>query len=219
MHESFWLERWEQNQIGFHQMEINAHLQLFWSKLKVPEGAAVFVPLCGKSHDMLWLRSQGHSVLGIEISEVAVRDFFFENGITPDLVGGERFDRWQSDGLTILRGDLFDLTPEDLSDCRGVYDRASLIALPVEMRRRYAEHMRHILSPDSPVLLVTLEYPQEQMQGPPFSVDRREIEALFGKHFEIDEFFVLDILSENPRFSERGLSRLEERVYRLRPNP
>ena len=217
MHESFWLERWEQNQVGFHQEAINSHLQLFWPRLGVAVDAGVFVPLCGKSRDMLWLRSQGHPVLGIEISEKAVADFFAENGLEPEVIRGERFDRWQTDGLTVLRGDLFDLEPDDLSDCRGVYDRASLIALPVDMRRRYAEHVMRILPPDSPVLLVTLEYPQEQMPGPPFSVGAGEIGTLFGQCYGIDEFFDLDILNENPRFEERGLSRLEERVFRLRP--
>lgn len=215
MHESFWLERWRQNQIGFHQDEINAHLQAFWSGLEVPAGAAVFVPLCGKSRDMLWLRAQGHAVLGVEISEIAVRDFFAENGLEAAVERGERFDRWQSDGLTILRGDFFDLEPADLVDCRGCYDRASLIALPPEMRSRYARQMAQLLSGAAPVLLVTLEYPQEQMQGPPFSVLADEVGALFGAWYQVETVYRRDILPENPRFGEKGLERLEERVYRL----
>ena len=215
MHESFWLERWQQNQIGFHQDEINAHLQAFWPGLGVPAGAPVFVPLCGKSRDMLWLRAQGHRVLGVELSEIAVRDFFAENGLKAAVTADDRFDRWHSDGLTILRGDFFDLEPDDLADCLGAYDRASLIALPTEMRSRYARRMARLLPAAAPVLLVTLEYPQAQMQGPPFSVHGEEVGRLFGDWYQVESVYRRDILSENPRFREKGLDRLEERVYRL----
>src|SRR4030042_914462 len=83
MNPDFWLERWQRNEIGFHQPEINAHLQDFWGQLAVPAGGQVFVPLCGKSRDLLWLRARGHRVLGVELSPIAVRDFFAENALTP----------------------------------------------------------------------------------------------------------------------------------------
>ena len=219
MHESFWLERWQKNEIGFHQDEINLHLQAFWPLLGVAPRAAVFVPLCGKSRDMLWLRSRGHPVIGVEISEIAVRDFFAENGLEAEIASGERFDRWHADGLTLLRGDFFDLEPADLAVCRGVYDRASLVALPPGMRARYARKMARLLPGSVPMLLVTLEYPQDEMSGPPFSVHEEEVQRLFGAGHAVEPVYAQDLLAENPRYRERGLSRMEERVYRLTAGP
>jgi thiopurine S-methyltransferase len=217
MDPAFWLERWQQNQIGFHQGDINAHLQDFWGVLGLPHGSLVFVPLCGKSRDMLWLRAQGHPVLGVEISPIAVNDFFRENGLVPQRQHEGIFERCSADALEILRGDFFALAPAQLAAVAGVYDRASLIALPPEMRARYARHLAHILPARAEILLITLEYPQAQMNGPPFSVQQAEVEQLYGERYALRLLYTKDVLAENARFRERGLSALVERVYRLRP--
>lgn len=211
----FWHERWKQNEIGFHQAGYNSHLQEFWPTLDLKPGAPVFVPLCGKSRDLLWLRAQGHAVLGVEVSPIAVRDFFNENAITPAVSMRGAFEVLEADGLTILCGDYFALTPEWLKDIQAVFDRASLIALPPEMRARYAAHMRHILPANARLLLVTMEYPPPGMQGPPFSVEEHEVRALYEKHFRVTSLLRKDILAENARFRERGLTALHEHVYRL----
>jgi len=211
----FWLERWKQNETGFHQADFNSHLQQFWPDLNLPAGRRVFVPLCGKTRDLLWLRAQGHRVLGVEVSPIAVRDFFVENRLAPQVRRHEPFEVWEADGLTLLRGDFFALTPEWLSGVGAVYDRASLIALPPGMRERYAAHMARLLPQDCRVLLVTMEYPAGAMQGPPFSVDEAEVRALYQPNFQVTLLRHLDILADNPRFRERGLTALAEHVYRL----
>jgi thiopurine S-methyltransferase len=216
----FWHERWKQNEIGFHQTEFNSHLQDFWPTLGVRAGSRVFVPLCGKSRDLLWLRAQGHTVLGVEISPLAVRDFFRENNLTPQVSRREPFDVWETDGLMVLCGDFFALSADGLRDIGAVYDRASLIALPPDLRARYAAHMVSILPQDTHILLVTMEYPAQGMQGPPFSVEENEVHALYEKHFKVTSLLRKDILAENARFRERGLNELHEHVYRLhRTNP
>jgi thiopurine S-methyltransferase len=217
MDAGFWLERWKRSEIGFHQSEINPHLQEYWDRLEVPAGGRVFVPLCGKSRDMLWLRAQGHGVLGVEISPIALRDFFSESGLAPSTRSQGRFERWEADGLVILRGDFFDLDRAALGDVAGVYDRASLVALPPPMRVRYAEQLEAILPDAVATLLVTVEYPQHQMNGPPFSVTEDEVRRLYERRYEVTPLFAKDVLQESPRFAERGLTRLVERVYRLQP--
>lgn len=214
MDPSFWHARWQANEIGFHQQEINPHLQRFWPQLGVT-GGTVFVPLCGKSRDMLWLASQGHRVLGVEISPIAAAAFFGENGLDVEPMQEARFVRRQIAELTLLEGDFFDLALAHLDGVTAVYDRASLIALPPPMRERYAAHMAALLPGGTPVLLVTLDYPQPEMDGPPFAVSAAEVAALFATRFDIDSLGGQDILAENPRFQARGLTRLEERVYRL----
>ncbi|MGF1644980.1 MAG: thiopurine S-methyltransferase [Thiotrichales bacterium] len=217
MHEQFWHDRWQQNQIGFHRDEINSHLQAFWRQLTVPAGSRIFVPLCGKSRDMLWLRSQGFGVTGVEISPIAVHDLFTENQLDPVVTRHGLFDRWEADGLVVLQGNFFDLTAPDVADCAGVFDRASLIALPPDMRPRYAQHFTAILPPHVQTLLVTMEYDQREMSGPPFSVLEDEVASLYRNDFSVERLLEIDILPEEPGFRRRGLSSLTEKVYRLIP--
>ncbi len=217
MKHDFWHERWLRNETGFHQQEFNTHLQEFWSRLGLPSDAGVFVPLCGKSLDLLWLRAQGHEVTGVEISPVAVGDFFREKELTPRKSRQGPFERWETDGLAILCGDFFDLKVTDLQNCSGIFDRASLIALPPEMRDDYAAHLRRITPPGARALLVAMEYSQEQMQGPPFSVGEEEIRKLYGQAYDIKRLYSLDILEEHARFREKGLTSLTEKVYLMEP--
>lgn len=231
MEPAFWLSRWEAQQIGFHQDRINTHLETHWPQLEAQRQQTtadsmprVFVPLCGKSRDMLWLRARGFAVLGVELSPRAVRDFFAENALQPQVSQQGAFERWEADGLVILCGDLFALRPADLAhpardnDPHGVYavyDRASLIALPPAMRAEYARHMQTLLPSGTPTLLITMEYPQAEMDGPPFSVHEEEVRTLFGDGHAVTRLAEADILADNARFRERGLSALREKIYLL----
>lgn len=215
MDPSFWHARWQANEIGFHQNEVNAHLQRYWPLLNRPVGGSVFVPLCGKTRDMLWLAGQGLRVVGVEISPIAADAFFAENELAAESVRQGRFLRREAGEITLLEGDFFELTQADLGEIDSVYDRASLIALPPALRKRYAGHMARLLSPGVPLLLITLDYPQHEMHGPPFAVTVAEVDRLWSPGFRIERLNSSDILVENPRFQARGLSRLEEQVYRL----
>ena len=220
MEKDFWLERWEREEIGFHQNEVNPYLRQYWQDLHLARDSVVFVPLCGKSSDMLWLREQGHQVLGVELSAIAVQAFFKESGYTPQQVTqhqvtGGKFDCCEANGIRILCGDFFDLSRDELAKVSVVYDRASLIALPPEMRVRYVRHLVSILPPATQILLITVDYPQPEMQGPPFSVASGEVEALYREYAEVHLLMQLDVLSKNPRFQERGLSRLQENIFLL----
>lgn len=217
MKAEFWQQRWEANEIGFHQDEINAHLQSYWPQLAPARGSTVFVPLCGKSHDMLWLMGEGYRVIGVELSPIAAQAFFTENQLQPHVSDDAHFTRYELDELLLLCGDFFDLDAATLAEVGAVYDRASLVALPASMRAAYAEHLRAILPAAAETLLVSMAYPQQQMDGPPFSVEPEEVERLFGAHYRIQTLGDLDVLAENPRFRERGLTRMEEHVYRLSP--
>lgn len=234
MKEDYWLDRWKRGETAFHQDEINPYLRQYWSELGLAPGSMVFVPLCGKSRDMLWLRAQGHSILGIELSSVAAEAFFVENGLAPKRIRSEKFDWYEADGIRILCGDFFDLDKAELASVHAVYDRGALIALPPETRKRYAAHLLGILpalpappavlpasaiSSSIQMLLITLDYPAGEMEGPPFAVPPEEVEALYKKSNARADIRLLlheDVLEENPRFQERGLSRLAENIFLLR---
>lgn len=219
MQAEFWLQRWEKQEIGFHQDAINRYLQKYWNEAQADHpDSQVFVPLCGKSRDMLWLHEQGHDIVGIELSERAIEDFFSENRLDYERHDGIGSRVYRSERLNLLCGDFFQLQKTDVQHCHLVYDRASLVALPVDMRARYAAHLQAILPADASILLVIMEYPQEQMQGPPFSVSEAEVERLFSAQFAIRRLDSFDILEENPRFRARGLTALVEKVFILTRN-
>ena len=217
MKKEYWLERWEREDIGFHQSTINPYLLEYWQRLHLARNSEVFVPLCGKSRDMLWLHEQGHGVLGVELSYHAAQAFFTENGYTPQCTASNTFTHLTADDMHILCGDLFDLGKHDLANVSAVYDRAALIALPPEMRERYVHHLLHILPPDVQILLITLDYPDSEMSGPPFPVSREEVITLYQLRADIRLLAQQDVLAQNPRFQERGLSRLQEHVFLLKP--
>lgn len=218
MEKDYWLERWEQKETGFHQSEINLYLCQYWKELYLDQDDTVFVPLCGKSQDMLWLYTQNYKVLGVELSAIAVEDFFKENKLIPDYNRCKRFNRYETNRICILRGDFFNLDRKDLIKVSAVYDRASLVALPHDMRDRYVRHLLGILSPGTQILLITFEYSQLEMQGPPFSVSVSEVENLFGGHSSICLLARRDILNRYPRFYDRGVSKLYENIFLLTLN-
>lgn len=215
MQPEFWHKKWASNQIGFHLPQVNPHLQRFWPQLGLEESARVLVPLCGKSLDLLWLAQCGHEVLGVELSEKAVEDFFSEHQLDPAVSEQGPFSVYRAGSIELWCGDFFALTPGDVADCSALYDRAALIALPPSMRERYATHLKRILPKGSLGVLITLDYDQAEMSGPPFAVLDDEVQRLFGTSWGLKVLEDQDVLSESGKFLEAGVTRLEERVYRV----
>lgn len=219
MEHDFWHERWKSDQIGFHQEDTNTYLLKHWKTLKVESNAVVFVPLAGKSKDILWLSQQGLRVKAVELSEKAVEAFFVENQLDFKIEQSERFKLYQSNNINFYCGDFFDLSEAILLDIKAVYDRASLIALPPTMRALYQAKLKKILPPKVKILLLTMEYPQNEMDGPPFSVLEKEVFHLFSDQFSIDILESYDVIADNPRFADRGLTKMLEKVYYLKGLP
>jgi thiopurine S-methyltransferase len=215
MDHAFWHERWQQNQIGFHNKAVNSHLQSFWPILQTAQNRKVFVPLSGKTKDILWLLELGCEVVAVELSPLAVQALFAENNLQPEVFQTECFTVNQIDGLRVYCGDFFQLTINELDVCNVVWDRASLVALPVNMREAYADHMQHLLNPGSQILLVAFNYHQTEMQGPPFSVNQQEVQVLYGSWCDVQLLCTEDILDREPHFRDRGLTSMQEQVYLL----
>jgi thiopurine S-methyltransferase len=212
MQPEFWHKKWASGQIGFHLPEVNPYLQRHWA---APASARVLVPLCGKSLDLAWLAGRGHQVLGIELSEKAIEGFFSEHQIQPQISEKGAFKVYRGDAIELWCGDFFALTAGDVADCTAIYDRAALIALPAPMRERYAAHLQRILPQGVQGLLITLDYDQAQMPGPPFAVGDDEVQRLLGDAWQVQELEAQDVLAESGKFLQAGVTRLEERVYRV----
>jgi len=216
MEPSFWRERWQANKIGFHLEEVNPYLVEHWPRLEVPHGARVFVPLCGKSVDMRWLLERGYDVEAIEVSELAIEQFFAEQGMefVKEESGG--WISYRSANLRIWCGDFFELTQEQIAPIDAVYDRASLIAMPKELRAPYVQKLLELTGPVAQ-FLISLSYDQSQMAGPPFAVTNDEVKELYQTAYgEINGPNVdIDVLPSHGHFAARGLTSLHECVYLL----
>ncbi|MDX1810519.1 MAG: thiopurine S-methyltransferase [Gammaproteobacteria bacterium] len=213
---SFWHERWETGQIGFHQSDYNPYMLKYWGEMQVPLGSKVFVPMAGKSNDMFWLAEQGYKVMGVELSSIAVKAFFEENELEYEIRNESDFDVYYADNIEIYCGDFFKLTPLMMAGAEAVFDRASLIALPPHLRKKYVDKMRDILPVGCKSLLISMQYQQEQMEGPPFSVHEDEVFELYEDGFNVSRQECIDVLGENDRFAQRGLTGLHECIYKIK---
>lgn len=215
MEPSFWHGRWESGRLGFHEPAANPTLVRWWPTLGLPPSGRVFVPLCGKTHDLHHLASLGHSVIGAELSPIACREFFAEAGLEPTTRREGEHTRWSSGPLTILEGDV--LTLSDIGPLAGFYDRAATHALPLGLRERYAHRLAALTPAGAAGLLVTLDYPQDEKQGPPFSVPPAEVERLYRPAFQVELLEESDLWATNPaRYGDGwGLSRTRKNVWRL----
>ncbi len=182
MDADFWHERWETNNIAFHEGAANALLVKFFRELSLPKGSRVFVPLCGKTRDIGWLLSGGYRVAGSELSETAVRQLFVDLETEPEVSQSGPLKHYRAEDIDIFCGDIFDISADRLGSVSAVYDRAALVALPEGMRTRYTAHLKKITG-HVPQLLITLEYDQALMEGPPFSIDSEEVHRHYqGSH-------------------------------------
>ncbi|TOL50763.1 thiopurine S-methyltransferase [Vibrio parahaemolyticus] len=190
--------------------DVNPLLPAYWHHANPKREDKVLVPLCGKSEDLVWLATKHDSVEGVELSQIAVRSFFAEHFYTPTVtpISGMH-ELYQFDELSIYAGDFF-TAPVSQADI--VYDRAALVALPQDMREEYVARLKQLLNPGGRILLVTLNYPQEEMAGPPFSVPLEEIQQLFAG-YKVTCLNVDQADEHHPKIAKKGLSRFSEEVY------
>ncbi len=215
---SYWQSRWQKNKIGWHMEVVYPQLPKLWSILSLKKGARVFVPLCGKSLDMKWLAEQGYYVFGVDVSGKALHEFmdivpqsFSENS-------SHGFSIYRSKSIELWEGDFMKLPVAQVSKLDAIYDKASIVALPADMRKMYAHKLLELCINRTQILLQTFTYDQDEMNGPPFSVNEEEIRQLFGHRFNLQLLHEQSKLEELKKFQRRGLSSyLIEQVYHLNP--
>jgi thiopurine S-methyltransferase len=221
MEAGYWLQRWREGRTGWHHTDVMPLLRQHWDTLGVAHGTRVLVPLCGKSLDMLWLAQQGLHVLGVEIAPLAIETFLAENPLHADKTDAADGTHYRiidgpADGaIEIINGDVFGVAPGQIEGCGAFYDRAASIAFPAPMRDRLAREVYAKLPAGARGLLITLDYPAGEKEGPPFSVDEAEVHRLFDPHWDIRQLERRDILASQPSFSENGVTALHTAVYAL----
>jgi thiopurine S-methyltransferase len=215
MEPDFWLERWREARTGFHQDAPTPLLLKHWPAVGAAPGSRVFVPLAGKSLDMAWFASQGYRVLGAELSPLAVAQFFESQGVEPAIETAADGVHHIAGPIELVQGDVFALDADLIAGCAAVFDRAAIIALPPEMRERYIREVYGRLPSGCRGLLITLEYPQQEKAGPPFSVAEDEVRALFEGEWRVTLLERREILEQQPNFQAEGVTALATVVYRL----
>ena len=213
MDPKFWLERWEKGETGWHRDEVHPELIAHWPSLGLPPKSRVLVPLCGATPDMRWLADQGHEVIGIELSRFAIETFLKRNRVYHVEMDQDGFRTYLGGRYQFWCGDIFAMPEEATAGVTALYDRASLVALPPEARQRYARFLTERLVPETKGLLISLDYDQNQMNGPPFSVPESNVRALLVGDFDIERVSGADALDDGMK--KRGLSALRETTYRL----
>jgi thiopurine S-methyltransferase len=210
-----WSKRWADGRIGFHSSEINPRLSDHLDLLTAGEASRVLVPLCGKSLDMKFLRDRGHEVVGVEMVEPALEAFFAENDLSMLRTQQGGHPVFTSEGITAIASDFFDVSPAMVGTFECVWDRAAMVALPPELRDRYAEHLTRLVAPGGRILMVTFHYDPQRMSGPPFSLGGDEIEARFSERFEVRTLADDDWLQHEPHWANRGLDWLKVGTFLL----
>ncbi|HEY9828095.1 MAG TPA: thiopurine S-methyltransferase [Stenomitos sp.] len=209
MEAKFWLQRWEDNKIGFHRSDVNPVLQNYFARLSLLKGSRIFLPLCGKTLDIAWLLSEGYRIVGVELSEIAIQQLFDELGVEPQVSRLEHFSLYLAKDIDIFVGDIFDLSNKILAPVDAIYDRAALVALPEAMRRRYTAQLVAITG-KVPQLLVTYEYDQNLMDGPPFSVSSAEVKQHYSNSYALTS-----IASSEVPGGFKGMCAAQEHVWLL----
>lgn len=209
MDAQFWLERWKNREIGFHKAVVNPSLLAVQKQLQLRSGQNVLVPLCGKSLDMIWFSQQGLQVTGVELASAACEDFFSENQLKVQKEEQGGYSVYSSDSICLWCGDFFCFPETQKFDL--IYDRAATIALPESLRSNYFKKIQSFLEMGARLCLITIEYDQSRLEGPPFSVSETEIRNAFSQ-FKINKWSERVTPMDNLRFTEAGVE-VTEKIY------
>lgn len=195
----FWIARWREKQIGFHQQGASPFLAQEYERFAPKVNSRVLVPLCGKSKDLTWLASRGHDVVGVELAQQAIDEYWAEEG---------KVERVQ-----LIAADFFDVQPKQVGSFDWVFDRAALIAMETSKQPAYVQHLRSLIVPGGRIFLIADAYDQTRMSGPPFSVPEERVRWLFAGARSIEKLAEHDALEE--RFKQRGLDWMTETAYAI----
>jgi thiopurine S-methyltransferase len=213
-----WHEYWSRpGTPGFHEEKVNKYLGKYLQRFDLKPDDEIFVPLCGKAVDMAWLAQRGFKVVGVELSEKAVRAFFDESGFDFELEQYASFKLFRSPQVTIYNGNFIHLAALELANCKLVYDRASMVAIEAQNRASYCRHMMAIVPPATPMLVIVLEYEQQAMTGPPFSVPVDEVESYYADNYRLVELESEELIEKEPRWRSRGLGSFRDSALMLLP--
>ena len=214
---NFWLQRWQEpGDPAFHETTVQPLLKKYADQFDLHQQMTVFLPLCGKSHDIYWLAQQVDQVYGCELSTLAIERFFnhYQLKFEKTPLSDEHIC-YRAENISLISGDIFTLDMSLLPQFDLIYDRAALIALTAEHRDGYVDKLRHQLKESGHIFLITLDY-DEQLDKPPFSINRQTVNTLFKsfKHIACLHDRTHQ-LAEQDHLFQRGIASVTYKVYKI----
>ncbi|MTI14440.1 class I SAM-dependent methyltransferase [Sansalvadorimonas verongulae] len=199
-----WDNCWDQGFTPWQRPSWNPYLLRFFPLFDVAAETSVLVPLCGKSRDMEWLIRRGYRVVGLELSGLAIEEFFRERGLEYKKTNQYGYNLWRGPNIDIWEADMFAL-PDELTEATVLYDRGSLVALPPKLRESYVVKLKTIAPDLRCGLILGLEYDQSAIQGPPWSVSENVVSSLWGEGFNVKTLHTQDKPEEATRLKATGV--------------
>ncbi len=213
---AYWHAKWQQGDVKFHQAAPHSLLLRYFSALNLSPGSHVLVPLCGKSEDLFWLAEQGMNVTGVELSEIAAKEFFEAHNIKPSITTKKEFVCYENKNIKIVCGDFFKITSPMLGPIDAIYDRAALIALPESLRQPYAQHLIELSQAKLNMLLITIFTHSQTVSGPPFSVDDAKVQSLYQPFFDIKLLHTEKKQEISAHLVQKGWDEMIEQAYLIK---
>ncbi|XP_059632993.1 probable thiol methyltransferase 2 isoform X2 [Cornus florida] len=131
----------------------------------LPKGRAL-VPGCGSGHDVVAIACPERYVVGLDISDMAIRKATELHSSLPN-----------ANSFTFLKTDFFTWHPAELFDI--IFDYTFFCAIEQDMRSAWASQIEHLLKPDGE--LITLMFPVgDHVGGPPYSVSLADYEEVLN---------------------------------------
>ncbi|KAM9307702.1 putative thiopurine S-methyltransferase [Gastrophryne carolinensis] len=170
--EDNWKRNWEIGKIVFHEKEKHPLLVEFLDEMiNGRQKLNIFFPLCGKNVDMKWLAEKGHTIVGVDISEIGLKQFFEEQSVpfveeaVPDIPGAKVF-KSTSENISLYCCSIYQISDSVIGKFDGIWDRGSLVAINLIERQRYVDIMLSLLNQDCRYLLITVDFNPALIQGP-----------------------------------------------------
>lgn len=216
----FWNKCWQRPSQPFHVDGEHPFLKWCYADIFSAE-QKILIPLSGKSLDAIALAERKFHTVSIEFNPLAVHQFFNDNNLSPlitsfdsDANPNDSKFLYQVEHIDIWLADFFNVNSNDTGLLSQVWDRAALVALPDEMRKKYISHLKTLLKPKAIILTALMDYDDSEMSGPPFKITEQELKSLYHDA-QVELLDSIDIRASHPRWEELKLSYLHENLYRI----
>ncbi|MRX28461.1 thiopurine S-methyltransferase [Kangiella sp. HZ709] len=211
----FWDTCWQRASQPFHLSEAHPFLRRYLYLLDNKE--KLLLPLSGKSVDPIFLAQNNIHSTSIEFNPSAIDNFIIDSELSFKRKTFEQKKCYDFGDFDIWLADFFDIETKDIGKFSQVFDRAALVALPKELRDKYIKHLKSLLQPKATILMVTMDYEEGEMSGPPFYIAQNELTELFPES-SIRELDRISLINNHHRWKELQLSKLDEVLFQINFN-
>lgn len=209
-----WVNAWNEGRTNFHRNGPHEFLVQYYDQVNLPENSNILVPMCGKSHDLIWLKEKGHNVFGVEIVNRPCQEFWSDHKLEFQERSIESAQVYEGDRITIINDDFFNFPRESIPEkIDFIFDRAALVALPEEMRKVHYSRIKELSSPGTKILLDSFEYDRQFETRAPYSVSDAEVKAAYSWVSDFQTLLTEVREMKGNHLSKRGIKEVLDYIY------